>query len=140
MCIPLQLFIITFKSKESILSHNSLNHIHPCQICDKKFVKEKQLQKHSLLVHEGKESFQCNYCDKTLTRGVKLIKHESLIHAYECKICKKKYIWESLLKRHNFFTHGGSALFECNLCDKSFGSRSGLNRHNRNFHQDPFAM
>ena len=51
-----------FSSPNNLIRHSSIAHTHPCNSCEKKFIKEDQLRKRILLTHASqdhkeKESF-----------------------------------------------------------------------------------
>ena len=48
--------------------------------------------------------------------------------AFECNICKKKFVNDRKLKRH-IESHNPNRRFECHLCDKSFKAKSDLSQH-----------
>ena len=99
--------------------------------CMKKYKLKNSLRKH-LLTHQEKK-FKCKICNKSFIDNYKLKRH-SLIHLNEkkiiCDICKKKFLLDYNLKIH-MRIHTGKKPFYCIFpgCFKKFSQRSNLLYH-----------
>ena len=106
--------------------------------CIKQYTSKNSLKKH-LLTHE-KKKFKCKICDKSFIDNYKLKRH-TLIHLNEkkiiCEICKKKFLLDYNLKVH-MRIHNGKKPYCCTFpgCFKKFSQSSNLNIHyKRHFNQ-----
>ncbi|XP_033631697.1 oocyte zinc finger protein XlCOF6-like isoform X1 [Asterias rubens] len=131
-----------------------------CNICDKKFKKEKYLNKHKkihtvgtrscsycnklfrdkrdLLNHErrhtGEKPFKCNTCDKAFVSSSAMLRHEKChlgLKPYICNTCGKSFTRTTGLRDHELIHNGRNKRFPCTFCDKIFASRSALRSHER---------
>ena len=99
--------------------------------CMKKYTLKNSLRKH-LLTHQEKK-FKCNICNKSFIDNYKLKRH-SLIHSNEkkiiCEICKKKFLFDYNLKIH-MRIHTGKKPYYCIFpgCFKKFSQSSNLDYH-----------
>jgi len=95
--------IITIESSEKRQRppYSVLPRRHVCNICDKKFVRPAELERH-FRIHTGEKPFKCNICDQEFTRKCHLTKH-MITHdnkQYYCTMCKFKTIRPDTFRRH----------------------------------------
>ena len=109
----------------------------PCHICNKTFSQKGAVNKHVLIVHEGKiPSFQCETCGKNFTAKAKLKSHVLTVHEgvkpYKCELCSSAFNDFSGHRQHMMRTHG--VKFTCDICGKDSSSMAGLGIHKRDAH------
>jgi len=95
--------VMTIKSNEQRVRppYSVLPRRHVCNICDKKFVRPAELERH-FRIHTGEKPFKCNICDQEFTRKCHLTKH-MITHdnkQYYCTMCKFKTIRPDTFRRH----------------------------------------
>ena len=86
----------------------------PCHICNKTFSQKGAVNKHVLIVHEGKiPSFQCETCGKNFTAKAKLKSHVLTVHEgvkpYKCDFenCEAAFTGKQNLEGHILTIHKG---------------------------------
>lgn len=87
--------------KRERLPYSVLPRRHVCNICDKKFVRPAELERH-FRIHTGEKPFKCSVCDQEFTRKCHLTKH-MITHdnkQYYCTMCKFKTIRPDTFRRH----------------------------------------
>lgn len=109
--------------------------LHKCDICSKKFLKQRSLDVH-MNIHNRSKEFECQICGKFFVRKDFLSIHIQQQHTfdfpYECKYCPKKFCKSYSFKTH-VRSHAGDRPFQCNepTCSRRFVKRSDLVRHLR---------
>ena len=90
-----------------------------CKICNKKFTRKVNLNRHISVVHEGLQQFQCKICGKEASRidGLKSHMKTHAPKAPNCNLCMKKF-----------------ATLKCVTCGKFFESENCLKIHINNEH------
>ncbi|XP_026482944.1 zinc finger protein 883-like [Ctenocephalides felis] len=98
-----------------------------CKVCDEKFVKHIQLQKH-METHVGQKSYQCKICKKNIKRMETLLHHVKShgLKRYNCKICEKKYVYKRDLDCHMDNHLKGMT---CSICNKELTTHYLLTKH-----------
>jgi len=82
---------------------------YPCDQCDYRPKKFKDLRKHKLAVHE-KVKFDCDQCDYRASNRYSLKEHKKSIHEgvkYYCDQCDYSSSWKTHLNKHRNYKHGG---------------------------------
>merc|ERR1719318_732534 len=127
-----------------------------CDKCDGTFGRKRDLKRHEISVHYGK-NYECDHCPLKFTRRDNLEEHERTFHwkeealGHQCDICKERFRKKANLVRHAKVTsvceicsavfcttkqlqyHKRSSHLEphsCESCKKSFSDKSSLKRHN----------
>ena len=121
-------FLEKVTCKEQIEVGHEGKKILQCSICDKRFPRKTNLNRHNLLVHD----YQCNSCDKKFAIKMQLKKHKLLVHGeekFKCEICKINCFTDQNLQSHIESVHD---LDKCRLCKKEF---KNLDKHFAIFHQ-----
>ncbi|XP_013417393.1 zinc finger and BTB domain-containing protein 17 [Lingula anatina] len=107
-----------------------------CDRCDRKFLTEVELQKHSR-AHSDSE-LRCPLCDLVFQCKVKVREHlES--HAerkeFKCVHCDKIYTTLYGLKTHQIIHHGPFGEHRCDECQKVFNNPRSLEQHVKRVHK-----
>ena len=105
----------------------------PEPTCGKIFLDKTALKKH-IVIH-GEKLFICKICQKKFLDNSKLRRH-SLVHSgekpYQCPICSKKFSLDFNLKTH-MRIHSGEKPYACIFpgCFKRFSQSSNLSAHEK---------
>ena len=95
-----------------------------CNICNKTFATQRNLNRHRIEFHEDhqKNRLTCNICGKSFShyRKIDLIRHIRNVHEghkdHKCTICSKLYFHKRELKRHIRIVHESNKdIYECNI-------------------------
>lgn len=125
----------TSNSTSSLLSSIS------CNICDKKFRKQKSLEVH-MREHEGKKVGQIShdfYVTICFVYNYQLKRFFSpLFQPYVCEICSKEFNGRLALRNHSF-THSKEPI-KCTDCDRTFNYPQLMVDHHKRVHQQPAKM
>lgn len=74
-----------------------------CVICNKSFSRSGILKKHQL-THQEHMKFKCSKCDKRFIEEKELEKHFSFVHnkprPFACNLCEKAFTFKQGLERH----------------------------------------
>ena len=103
-----------------------------CDVCSKKFKSARYLRSHKLRDHDNKYLLPCSHCDKKFKNRYKLQAHMSYVTGkmpYQCRICKRDYLWISALRKHFDHHHMGELLFECRMCNYKSNNRWAIKAH-----------
>lgn len=98
-----------FNNKSNVRRHIKRYHTQPgrtkyvCAICNEEFCRQRVLNEHMRVKHNGVKHIFCDICKKTFTRSYDLKVHMTL--------------------------HTGEKPFICEICDKSFRQKTIYNRH-----------
>ena len=106
---------------------------YQCTDCGKLFLRDRELQKHSVIHSENRPVFNCEYCPKSFLYPASLKDHQKkhsemgsdLNEAkYECEICNKPFHTHGRLIKH-------IALHDrcCRFCGKKFKKYDNLKQH-----------
>ncbi|CAL4226753.1 unnamed protein product [Meganyctiphanes norvegica] len=102
-----------------------------CDICNKGFHREEDLDVHKLWHAGVKKPYKCPECGKDFATKsyfeVHVTTHTSE-RPYMCEICGKGFMMQSVLNRH-LQTHTDDKPFECPECDFKCNQKSNLNNH-----------
>ncbi|XP_050359825.1 zinc finger protein 546-like [Nymphalis io] len=99
-----------------------------CTLCGKILPRER-LARHLNRVH-AKFVLNCDICEKLFDEQLELEKHKILLHgdgSYQCKTCKNGFKNERSLRAH-MYTH---TLFNCSSCNASFENRKCYTHHRK---------
>jgi hypothetical protein len=91
------------------------------------------INNHVIAVHGGSKDFPCNLCDKYYAVNHQLQSHIKKFHNrikdFQCDRCDKAFARKSDLKNHIHTVHDKFRDFTCDLCPNVYASKSKLSRH-----------
>ena len=110
-----------------------------CDKCGKDF-RRSYISEHIKWVHEGVKPFNCKLCDKAFIKESMLIRHVQLFHKkqknFVCHLCGKAFSTNQHLQRHRESIHEGIInKVTCELCNKSFTRMGYLRKHKKIIHE-----
>lgn len=102
---------------------------------------------HGILEHAGKKIISCGRCDAAFLRNTDLKKHELCVHekrrphACEARGCESRFFFAKDLKKHISTVHERNKPFACPRCAQRFGKREHMTSHVRRVHEKlkPYA-
>ena len=98
-----------------------------CPTCHKMFARKSILDKHIKTLHNRKK---CVFCDEYTSNRIRHIRSE---HNFSCKLCKKRFKFETELTEHISIEHP-----TCDKCNKTFLSKRELLVHQKDHPEDKF--
>ncbi|XP_061727652.1 zinc finger protein 354A-like [Cydia pomonella] len=106
-----------------------------CQVCQKKFPKDRTLRQHIDVQHLGLRKHKCNVCGKVYARGATLGQHMRTAHekratrvTHVCDLCGKAFKVKRSLTEH-LLTHQGLRPYQCTHCPATFSYNAALYNH-----------
>lgn len=125
-----------YKTKRTIIRHLRIRHVNKdkdrlsCSTCNKSFLREHDLHKHSSI-----HNTQCKVCGKAFASRANLMRHVNEIHnqlkSFTCEHCQISYGQKSTLKTHINSVHLKKIIYKCSVCDAEFYSRPVFYLHKR---------
>ena len=107
---------------KTIDEHDNEGEIITCNICEKTFQTQRNLNRHIKDVHEGHNDYKCETCGKSFTRAGYLKKHIHIIHKghkdCKCNSCGKSFSFAQNLKLHIQTVH--ESYRDHKSCDNHF--------------------
>ena len=86
------------------------------------------MNRHNVVIHEGKESFECNICNPKFEEKRYLNRQSVAIYegkkSFECRIFDTLFAPKNSLDGHVASIQKGKKL--CNICDTKFIQKTGL--------------
>lgn len=111
------------------------NPMFSCEICDKTFVFEKDLNRHKKIVHHG-QIFVCLVCQKNYKSKYVYDRHvatheEGYIQPkFKCQICEREFTTKFSLGCHIKSEHlGVKKTYSCPMCGKTFSQIRSYRQH-----------
>ncbi|XP_073406414.1 uncharacterized protein [Dendrobates tinctorius] len=111
---------------------HTLEKLHSCSECGKRFASESHLTVHEK-IHTGEKPYSCSDCGKDFKQKSYLVIHQRIHRGenpYSCSECGKYFNNKSNLIRH-LRIHRGEKSYSCSECGKYFNNKSNLIRHLR---------
>ena len=98
--------------------------------CRRAFITESGLQKHILKMHHSERKYGCDICPKRFHKNKKLMQHKQVHEkkAIVCGICGERKRTMYVLEQHHKQIHTTEAVI-CHRCDKKFENRRDLRIH-----------
>lgn len=129
------------RNKHVIKSHTADSKSKQCELCEKSYAFQDELDKHMKRIHERKFVVKCNICDKELISRATLPFHINEVHKqirkFKCEICNDQFVREYVLKKHKEIVHKneGREKEKCKICDFYCMSKY-MNQHMKRRHKD----
>jgi len=104
---------------------------YSCRHCSDRFMWSHQLKRHLLVSHDEGTWLVCNICQKKFVRSCDLQRHflrHKSFKPYVCSECPKRFYSARELKCHQL-VHSDVKSFGCIVCDKSFKYKGNVVRH-----------
>jgi len=111
--------------------HSGLHSLYSCSWCEKTYKAQSVMKDHIRRDHALERKYQCDLCDKAFFKQNDLNYHKRLhlsLKPYECNQCGKSFSHLSHLHRHNRI-HTGEKPYSCKDCGKQFNQSSALKSH-----------
>lgn len=122
---------VVMEQKPQFENHHEQKAEYQCEVCNKTFKQNVQLQKH-MLTHSGSRPFQCYVCGKSFRQRASLQKHYSVhnngTNSFVCQTCNRLFVSQTNLQRH-MLVHAAPGENQCYLCDQKFNTTDNLERH-----------
>ena len=104
-----------------------------CDICEEKFFRRLERDRHVREVHSGEGRVKCPECDITFSRMETMLRHRDTSHAsssssFKCEICHKPFPQQRNLERHRDEVHAGRH-FKCTECPATYARKEKLEKH-----------
>ena len=98
--------------------------------CRRAFITESGLHKHILKMHHSERKYGCDICPKKFHKNKKLMQHKQVHEkkAIVCGICGERKRTMYVLEQHHKQIHTTEAVI-CHRCDKKFENRRDLRIH-----------
>lgn len=122
------------------VSNGKENDGFQCDICDKSFDKNWQLNRHTRVFHLNIKNYTCDYCNRAFKQLYHLQEHITTHTGekkFQCDICSKTFSRMSSLRKH-MKSHEAApgekskkSPFLCSICGKKFPYSNGAQRHMR---------
>ena len=129
---------MVFPTLSAMQRHKNMQGKYTCQICNLVFRTEKAFKLHQQ-IHLGLRNHCCPVCSKGFKKAHHLAEHMKR-HSegkHPCKVCGKKYVFPTDLRKHMKLSHLSSKLIPCTQCEKKFQSERMLRQHIMLHHQIP---
>ena len=127
-----------FPTKSSVLRHKEMQGRFSCQICNLNFRTEKAYKQHQQ-IHLGLRNHCCPICKKGFMKSHHLAEHMKRHSEGKnpCRLCGKKYVFLTDLRKHMKLSHFSPKLETCTQCNKKFLGERMLRQHVLLHHQAP---
>ena len=110
-----------------------------CNICNKVFLSEENLQIHKQTHPAVPRPYNCRYCDSTFLKYDHRKRHENVQHirsySKKCPECGKLFLHRQALKVHSVI-HTKQRKYECTVCGMKFTQTASLGRHKKIHSED----
>jgi len=125
-----------FKNNSVLVQHKKNMHSDKvnflgCNLCDRKFLNKKGLDRHMTKYHASGEIqiYECDFDGKMFKNKGFLLKHMDVhVPKVECEVCHI-FVRKANLNNHLITHFGSGQQFQCNFCSKSFKTKVLLKSH-----------
>lgn len=138
-------FVNVQKEAKSNTNNGKENAAYKCEICDKSFEKNWQLNRHTRVFHLNIKNYICSYCNRGFKQLYHLQEHitsHTGERKFKCNICHKTFSRMSSQRKH-MKAHESApgekskkSPFLCSICGKKFPYSNGAQRHMRTHFDD----
>ncbi|XP_059051378.1 zinc finger protein 182-like [Achroia grisella] len=111
----------------------------PCSQCNSRFPTSSYLRAHMRHSHNLGKKYPCTMCDRVFKRNRLLQIHISIKHEGKprkkvgCHTCNKEFTSKTALRDH-MNIHTGNRPYVCKLCEATFSFKASLYTHNKLVH------
>lgn len=127
-----------FLSQHNLNQHMMVHNRDPneliCHICGWEFKERSNLKQH--MESHGNNKTTCEICNKVLSN--RYLQEHMKIHSghkeFQCSTCGKQFVSRERLKRH-MVRHSGEPKYKCDLCPKAYTRSDKLLYHRRTHDQ-----
>lgn len=133
------------ENKTTTNNNGKENLVFLCEICDKSFKKNWQLNRHKKVFHLNVKNYICSYCNRGFKQLYHLREHitsHTGERKFKCDICNKTFSRMSSQRKH-MKAHEAApgekskkSPFLCSICGKKFPYSNGAQRHMRTHSDD----
>ena len=122
------------------IPQNVKDNKYSCQSCEKKFLSQKGLNKHTRAKHDESNPYKCEICFKGFADRYNLMVH-SRVHTkkkpFVCPTCGRGFTTKGNLKTHQA-THSKERNHKCTVCNggRFFKTKDALGKHMKR-HAEP---
>lgn len=138
-------YVSTEKETKSSINNGKENAAYKCEICEKSFDKNWQLNRHIKVFHLNVKNYICSYCNRGFKQLYHLQEHVTSHtgeRKFKCNICTKTFSRMSSQRKH-MKAHESApgekskkSPFLCPICGKKFPYSNGAQRHIRTHFDD----
>uniref|UniRef100_A0A8D8KUJ2 Zinc finger protein 197 n=1 Tax=Culex pipiens TaxID=7175 RepID=A0A8D8KUJ2_CULPI len=139
---------LVFQKTAHVMNHMSIHKSdelrHRCELCDRPFWREKDLNLHLKEFHGmAVDARECPYCEERFQTVAQMIDHRE-VHK-SCKFCEKEFVSYKIVLKHMRAAHV-DRLHSCKLCSVNFLGKQEYETHLRKHREGarensvPFTM
>ena len=134
------------KMEQQIVAALEKKRAFECSLCQHKFGRKDQLNRHIAIVHEKEKLLNCfvrlsdNVPPKIIEQQIAASAAHEKKKAFQCSLCPYKCDRKDSLKKHIAGVHEKKKPYKCSLCPGKFGHKGHLNEHITGVHEKKKAF